>query len=283
MEKHMETPDPAMGRETDILSEEGTLRYLRAEGVRLRVERCVPSTNTLLMDLAEKGEPELLCIAACEQTAGKGRVGRSFFSPADSGLYFSLLLRPRERAEDAARLTACAVVSVCEAIESIAPVHPQIKWVNDVLVDGRKVCGILTEASAAFGSGQLSHMVIGIGINTRMPNAGFPGELRETAGSAFGSAPIPDLRNRLLAGTLDRLLHWYRCPEDRDWLRRYRARSAVLGKNILILSPGREPESARALALDDACGLVVLTEAGERKTLTAGEVSIRPGTPSGRG
>ena len=65
MEKHMETPDPAMSRGTDILSEEGTLRYLRAEGVRLRVERCVPSTNTLLMDLAEKGEPELLCIAAC--------------------------------------------------------------------------------------------------------------------------------------------------------------------------------------------------------------------------
>ena len=193
------------------------------------------------------------------------------------------MLRPQSTAEIATKITTAAAVAACCAIEECTDEKPLIKWVNDVFVRQKKVCGILTEASAGFGSGQLSHMVIGIGINTRMPNAGFPGELRETAGSVFGSRVIPDLRNRLLAGTLDRLLHWYRCPEDRDWLRRYRERSAVLGKNILILAPGREPEPARALALDDACGLVVLTEAGEQKTLTAGEVSIRPGTPSGRG
>ena len=105
----------------------------------------------------------------------------------------------------------------------------------------------------------------------------------DTAWFSAVESEVYSLAMLIASAALWAMLHWYRCPEDRDWLRRYRARSAVLGKNILILSPGREPESARALALDDACGLVVLTEAGERKTLTAGEVSIRPGTPSGRG
>ena len=261
---------------TDILSEEGILRYLKTQGVRLRIEKCVPSTNTMLKDMAERGEPELLCIASGKQTAGRGRIGRSFYSPADSGLYFSILLRPNERAEDASRLTACAAVSVCEAIEALAPVQPKIKWVNDVLVNGQKVCGILTEASIDFESGHVSYMVVGIGINIRTPAEGYPDELRGIAGAAFDSMSIPDLRNRLLAGTLDRLLYWYRCPEDRDWICRYRERSAVLGKKILILAPGKNPEAAFALGLDDACGLIVRTDAGEQKTLTAGEVSIRP-------
>ena len=259
----------------DLLSEARVRHYLHTDGVRLRLFRSISSTNTVLKGLAEAGEEEGLCLIAEEQTAGRGRLGRSFFSPPESGLYMSLLLRPTLPAADAVNITACAAVAVAEAIESLAPVRAEIKWVNDILVDGRKVCGILAESSLAAESGRLDWLVVGIGINTRPPAEGFPEELKTIAGSAFGSEPIPELRCRLAAAVLDRLMLSYRNLKSREICEAYRKRSLVPGKEIRILSPGKDPEPAFALYIDEDYALIVRMPDGGIRRLTAGEVSIR--------
>ena len=167
---------------SDVLREEDVRKYLTAEGLDVRVYRSISSTNTVLKTMAEEGAPEGRCLIAGEQTAGRGRRGRSFYSPPDSGIYLSGLLRPALQAVDATSITACAAVAVAETIESLAPVKAEIKWVNDIYVDRRKVCGILTEASLDCESGQVNYLIVGIGINTRVPASDFPEELRSIAG-----------------------------------------------------------------------------------------------------
>ena len=260
---------------SDVLCEEGIRRYLKTDNLDLRVYRSISSTNTVLKAMAEAGAAEGLCLIAGEQTAGKGRRGRSFFSPPDSGIYLSLLLRPSLQAADATSITACAAVAVAEAIESLAPVKAEIKWVNDIYVGGRKVCGILTEASLDCESGQVNYLIVGIGINTRVPASDFPDELRNIAGSAFGDEKIPELRCRLAAGVLDRLVEYSANLTEKNWFGEYRRRSFVLGKEINILAPGREPEPAVALDLDRDFALIVRTEEGTLRHLNSGEVSIR--------
>ena len=263
--------------ESDVLSEAGIRKYLRTDRVRLKVYDSISSTNTVLKVMAEDGVEEGLCLVAGEQTAGRGRLGRSFYSPKDSGLYLSLLLRPELRAEDAVAMTACAAVAAAQAIESVAPVRTGIKWVNDVLVNGRKVCGILTEASLDCENGRLKYMVVGIGINTRPPAKDYPEELRGIAGAAFESGSgIPELRCRLAGELLNRLAECADRPGADEWFEEYRKRSLVLGKPVLVLSPGRNPERATALRLDRDYALVVQTEDGSIRRLNSGEVSIRP-------
>ena len=261
--------------ESDILSEEGVRRYLKTDELELRVFRSISSTNTVSKSLAEEGAEEGLCLIAEEQTAGRGRLGRSFYSPPGSGIYMSLLLRPKLQAAEATDITACAAVAAAEAIESIAPVKAEIKWVNDIQIGGRKVCGILTEAALDTGSGRVKYLVVGIGINTCVPKAGFPDELKDIAGSVFGADPIPDLRCRLTAAVLDRLMHYYRNLQNKEWFEEYRKRSVVLGKEINVLAPGREPEAAVALDLDRDFALIVRMDSGELRRLNSGEVSIR--------
>jgi len=261
---------------TDVLSEAGIRRYLKTEGLQFHIYSSVGSTNTVLKTMAEEGAKEGLCVLSEQQTAGRGRLGRSFYSPPENGLYMSLLLRPMLPAEDATAVTACAAVAVAETIENLAPVRAEIKWVNDVMVDGRKVCGILTEASLDCESGQVNYMIVGIGINTHPPKDDYPAELRGIAGAAFGNTAIPELRCRLAAGVLDRLTAGCARLREKEWFEEYRRRSLVLGKPILILAPGREPEPAVALDLDPDFALIVRTESGELRRLNSGEVSIRP-------
>lgn len=259
----------------DVLNEEGVRRYLHADGLRLQVVPVISSTNTVLKRMAEEGAEEGLCLIAEEQTAGKGRMGRSFYSPAGSGLYMSVLLRPMLKAADAVNITACAAVAVAEAIESLAPVQAQIKWVNDVYLEGRKVCGILTEASLDSGTAAVNYLVVGIGINIRPPEGGFPADLQKIAGSVFGEEEIPGLRCRLAAAVLDRLLGYYEHLQEKPWLEEYRKRSLVTGKEIRVLMPGKEPENGTAIGIGDDFSLLVQMEDGTLRRLNSGEVSIR--------
>ncbi len=259
----------------DALSEEGVRRYLHADGLRLQVVPVISSTNTVLKRMAEEGAEEGFCLIAEEQTAGKGRMGRSFYSPAGSGLYLSVLLRPKLKAADAVNITACAAVAVAEAIESLAPVQAQIKWVNDVYVEGRKVCGILTEASLDSGTAAVNYLVVGIGINIRPPEGGFPADLQKIAGSVFGEEEIPGLRCRLAAAVLDQLLGYYEHLQEKPWLEEYRKRSLVTGKEIRVLMPGKEPENGTAIGIGDDFSLLVQMEDGTLRRLNSGEVSIR--------
>ena len=260
----------------DVLREEIIRQYLRNDRLKLKVFDSITSTNTVLKAMAEEGAEEGLCLIAGEQTAGRGRLGRSFFSPPDSGLYMSLLLRPNLQAAEATSVTACAAVAVAKAIESLAPVKAEIKWVNDVFVDGRKACGILTEASVDGESGQVNYLVVGIGINVSVPIGGFPEELGSIAGPAFGPESIPELRSRLAAEVLDRLTEYSSHLQKKECFEEYKRRSMVLGKRINILSPGKEPELATALDLAPDFALIVRIESGEIRRLNSGEVSIRP-------
>ena len=264
-----------LDEKSDVLSEQGVRNYLKNPALTPKVYASITSTNTVLKGMAAEGAPEGLCLIAGEQTAGRGRMGRSFYSPADSGLYMSLLLRPQLPAAEAVRITAAAAVAVCEAIEELSGLETQIKWVNDVLVHGKKVCGILTEASLDCESGQLHYAVVGIGINTAVPTGDFPPELRPIAGAVFGEEKPPELRCRLAALVLDKLMDYKDRLDDPTLLDAYRRRSLVLGKEISILSPGKEPEPAEAVDLAADYGLLVRLPDGGLRKLNSGEVSVR--------
>ena len=263
--------------ESDVLSEEGIRRHLRHQELQLQVYPTITSTNTVLKTLAAEDAPAGLVLIAGEQTAGRGRMGRSFYSPADSGLYLSLLLRPRMSAVEATRLTACAAVAVAETIEELSGRQAQIKWVNDIFVDGRKVCGILTEASMDFESGMMHYVIIGLGVNTHVPAGDFPEELRGIAGAAFDTGSIPELRCRLAAGILDRLAVYTEKPDAPEVFAGYKRRSLVLGKAVNILSPGRELVPAEVLDLNEDYSLRVRLPDGSTADLNSGEVSVRVG------
>ncbi len=261
--------------ESDVLSEEGIRRHLKHQELKLQVYKTITSTNTVLKTLAAEGAPAGLALIAGEQTAGRGRMGRSFYSPADSGLYLSLLLRPNVSAVEATRLTACAAAAAAETIEELSGKPAQIKWVNDIFVDGRKVCGILTEASVDCENGMMHYVIIGLGVNTRVPAGDFPEELRGIAGAAFDADNIPELRCRLAAGILDRLVVYTENPGAPRVFEGYKSRSLVLGKAINILAPGRDPVPAEVLDLEEDYALLVRLPDGSTQRLNSGEVSVR--------
>ncbi len=258
-----------------VFREEEVRRWLRHQELMLQIEPSVSSTNTVLRDLAGKGAPAGLVLLAQEQTAGRGRLGRSFYSPAGTGLYLSLLLRPSCRAETAAMLTPCAAVAAAETVEELSGRTARIKWVNDVFVGGKKVCGILTEACVDSDSGRPRYVVIGLGVNVRAPEGGFPEDLRGIAGAAFESGENPELRARLAAGILDRLMDFAQDPADPAIREAYRSRSMVLGQKIRVLSPGRDPVPAEAVDLGEDYSLLVRLDDGSLARLHAGEVSLR--------
>ena len=265
--------------DNDVLSEPGILGYLREYGAiapfAVEVFKSLTSTNTVLRERAAGGAAEGLVIAANTQTAGRGRQGRSFFSPADHGAYFSMLLRPQLPVDVAAHITAAASVAVARAVEDVAGVPAGIKWVNDVFAGGRKICGILTEASLGMESGLVESAVLGIGINVSRPADGLPEELADIATTLADQRPLSgDTRCRLIARTLTYFWEYYENLAAKTFLAEYRARSIILGHNITVLGPG-EPIAAHALEIDDDCRLVVRYDSGETAALASGEVSIR--------
>jgi len=261
---------------SDVLSAEGITRYLKhKEEIAPRVFPTLTSTNTVLKSLAAEDAPAGTAVLAAGQTAGRGRLGRSFWSPSASGLYLSLLLRPDLAPADAPRLTSCAAVAAAEAVAELSGRETGIKWVNDVYMDGKKICGILTEAGMDLESGQVSYVVVGIGINLRTPVGGFPEEIRHVAGAAFDGLSVPDLRNRLAARVLDKLADYGADPFSDQLFEAYRKRSFAPGKRITILVPGKEPVQAEALYLNRDYSLQVRLDDGSEQKLASGEVSIR--------
>lgn len=265
-----------LSEETDILSPQGIRKHLLPHPIALDIEVLAEteSTNTLLREKAGTGAPEGAVIIANAQTRGKGRMGRDFYSPADTGVYLSLLLRPKEMAtHEAVMITTMAAVAASEAIEAVSGKETLIKWVNDLYVEGKKVAGILTEASLGLESGRLDSVVLGIGINAYPPKGGFPKEIATTAGAVF-SERQSDGKNRLAAEFLNRFMSIYSAMEDKDFVRTYRAKSFVIGKDILVYSASEE-RKARALDVDDQCRLVVRYENGTTEALSSGEIRVR--------
>lgn len=264
--------------DSDILSPQGIRRFLKPEyrNLDLTVLPTAPSTNALVREKANQGCPEGCVIVACEQTAGRGRYGRQFFSPADTGVYLSLLLRPTAYSpQQATCLTAAAATAMCQAIEAVTGQQPGIKWVNDIFLHGKKVCGILTEAAVGLETGSLDYMVLGAGINVYPPAEGFPEDIQPIAGSVLERS-CPEAKNRLTGEFLNRFWDFYTHPECRAYLEDYRARSLAVGRNVTVLSAGRAV-SAYAYGIDDDFRLLVRYENGDTEALSYGEIRIQLG------
>ena len=264
-----------LARTSDVLTVNGIRKYLDENGRRLRPEVfvTVDSTNSVCMKKAAHGEEEGYTAIAGAQTAGRGRKGRGFFSPADTGIYLSILLKPVSYpGTQVLRLTTMAAVAVCEAIEKLSGRNAQIKWVNDVYIDGRKVCGILSEASYRLEDGILDCVIVGIGVNAYEPKGGFPPEIAGRAGCVF-DRQTAGKRSELAAWILNRFMAYY-CSDSTDGhVSSYRERSMVIGRDIEI-SKNDTVRKAHVLDLDDNCGLIVRFEDGSEGTINSGEVSI---------
>ena len=238
---------------------------LSARGLSLFWYDTVDSTNSeARRRAAELPLPAVLVADA--QSAGRGRMGRSFFSPQRSGLYFSYLTEIGQR-ETTVGLTAAAAVAAARAIARTTGRACQIKWVNDLLLDGKKVAGILCEC---FSVDERLFAVVGIGINLRTPDGGFPDELVRKAGALDAHAVCREALTVALAEELHALV----CAlPDRGFMEEYRARSAVLGRRVRYVQSGESYEGF-ATAIDDGGGLLVKDAEGRETLLCSGEISL---------
>lgn len=247
---------------------------LRTPGLAVTALENTDSTNTCVRRLAEDGAPEGTVVVAAAQTAGRGRSGKSFLSPAGTGLYMSVLLRPQLAMGDALLITTAAAVAVAHAVERVAAVTAQIKWVNDVYVDGKKVCGILTEGALDLENGGLRYAILGIGINICPPAGGFPPELASIAG-ALTETGGEALRAPLAAAVLDEFFALYPHLVEKPFYDDYVSRSLLTGRQIEVLRGGMHLP-ATALGIDRDLHLRVRYADGSEENLAAGEVSTRP-------
>ena len=247
---------------------------LRTPGLAVTALENTDSTNTCVRRLAEDGAPEGTVVVAAAQTAGRGRSGKSFLSPAGTGLYMSVLLRPQLAMGDALLITTAAAVAVAHAVERVAAVTAQIKWVNDVYVDGKKVCGILTEGALDLENGGLRYAILGIGINICPPAGGFPPELAPIAG-ALTETGGEALRAPLAAAVLDEFFALYPHLTEKPFYDDYVSRSLLTGRQIEVLRGGMHLP-ATALGIDRDLHLRVRYADGSEENLAAGEVSTRP-------
>ncbi len=262
----------------DRLTEGEILPYLSVRHVarHLEVFATIDSTNNYLK--RESGNlPDGAAAVADQQTGGRGRLGRNFASPEGKGIYYSVLLRPDLPPAEAVNLTAYVAVAVCNGIEEATGVRPQIKWTNDIVMNGRKVCGILTEMAIEGETAALQYIVTGIGVNVNQTAEDWPEELKAIAGSIAQAVRHPVRRGRLAACLLNALdqvyLDWL-AGNHASYLEQYRKDCLTVGREVKLLRSGRE-EIATAIGIDDKFGLIVRHPDGREETVTSGEVSVR--------
>ena len=245
-------------------------------GNRLLCVDSIDSTNTEAKRQAAQGADEGLVILSRHQRAGRGRAGRSFHSPAGLGLYLSALLHPKLPAEAVVNFTAWTAVAMCDAIEAACGVRPQIKWTNDLVLGGKKLCGILTELALNQATGALDYLVVGVGINVNHRPADFPEEIRSIATSLSMELGRPvdyaQLALQVILA-LDRL--YARFPQDKAaCLEQYRADCLTVGKQVQLITPSTVREAV-ATGIDEDFRLLVKYPDGTAEAVSTGEVSVR--------
>ncbi len=251
---------------------ENAKAFLSLLSGRIRIYEEVDSTNTVVRQASEAP----FVVISDRQTAGRGRRGRSFFSPPGSGIYLSLLLYPDDTIDLATGFTCMMALAVCKAVSSVLHFEPKIKWVNDIFWKGKKVCGILTEGNVSVEDNTISSVIIGMGINVYCPPGGFPKELENVAGSLLpGETKDPDLRNRLIAAILCEFASIYHEKDRRRFAEEYRERSMLIGKYVKITNfADHSFQYAYVENIDDNCHLLVRYDDGKREALSTGEVSV---------
>ena len=254
------------------MTEHSIREYLAVDCPCLECFDVIDSTNTYLKQKAAEGAVHKSVTAADAQTAGRGRMRRTFQSPKGKGLYLSVLLRPGLPAEKLMRSTGMAAVAAARAVERISGAKAGIKWTNDLVLNGRKLCGILAETVMM---GEDIALVIGVGINVCQERSDFEGEVADIA-TSLAAEGYPVERPALAAALVEELF----CLSDRlggdieGYLAEYRSRCVTLGKEVRLLwTEGQE--RAFAVDIDEAFGLVVRRGGGETSTVKTGEVSVR--------
>lgn len=252
----------------DRLSVDSIRAALTDKSMPVYVLQSVDSTNSEAKRILSQPAAKRFLVVAEEQTAGRGRLGRGFYSPKGAGLYMTLVMSPDAAADDVVGMTSFAAVCTVEAIRELTGKSPQIKWVNDLYLDGKKITGILTEAVSDVETGMVSHVLIGIGVDLR-PCDSLPDELNAVVGNLDCHTGI---RNPLAAGIANRLLTFGQGMTEA--MNRYRECSMVLGKDVLYLKNGREGHG-RAVDINDRGALVVQKDDGTFELLQSGEISLR--------
>lgn len=266
----------SLATNTDFISKEGISLYLNksCSDIEIYNYKTISSTNEIAKNLALSGAKHGTVVISEEQTAGKGRLGRSFYSPANTGIYMSIILRPNLTAMDSVLITTSSSVIICESIKKVTGIDCQIKWINDIYLNNKKVAGILTEASTNFESGTIDYLILGIGINFNQPKDDFPDELKSIASSLFNNNNNNINRNMLCAEIISNILDIIPRIKNYDFISEYKKRSIVLNQEIIYISSGI---SSKGKAININCdgSLVVEHDDGSIKILNSGEVSIR--------
>ena len=243
-------------------------------GKKLYVLDEIDSTNNYAKELAKENAPEgTLVISDC-QTGGKGRMGREFVSPHNAGLYYSVILRPKLAFPDSQLITSAAAVAVAETIDEVCNVNTKIKWVNDIFLNNRKICGILTEGGLSVESGLLEYAVCGIGINvfeskaySGLENNSIATTIETETGKRFSRNKIAAVLSNKLEKNLEEL-------HSRKFLTVYRKKSNIINQPVIVTINGEE-KNAIAIGIDDNASLIVKFENDEIKHLNSGEARIR--------
>jgi BirA family biotin operon repressor/biotin-[acetyl-CoA-carboxylase] ligase len=236
------------------------------DNVTVRVFDEIDSTNTEAKRMVLDGFLGDALLVAHHQTAGRGRMGRNFYSPAQTGAYFSILHTLNAPLCDAVAITSAASVAVMRAIRTLAEIQTDIKWVNDLYYNGKKVCGILTEAVSA---GESTHVIVGIGIN--LDTTDFPEELEAIAGSLNAQLDTA----KLIAEIYRQIAIYLQDSNNREWLQDYRKHSMVLGRKVAWSDAG-STKTGVAKSIDEDGALIIKDENGNLVRLHTGEISIRP-------
>ncbi len=262
---------PGLGyilKQTNDILEKSILQS-KTQAPAIYVFDTIDSTNTYAKQLLMEHCPEGTLVVSNHQTSGRGRAGHSFYSPADTGVYFSIVLRPNLQFQSMLKVTLAAAVSVCEAIETLTNVSPSIKWVNDIFIDHKKIAGILTEATTDFETQTVDTVVVGIGINCHPTS--FPKEIQDIAGSIDADGLE---RNQLVSHIYQRMMYWKDHLDSNALMEAYRSRSIVIGKEIEY-TVNTQKKVGRVLSIDDHGNLILEDTNKNTTTIVSGEISIR--------
>lgn len=231
------------------------------------------SSNDIAKSLAFQGAREGTLVVVKRQNSGRGRMGRSFISNEENGLYMSLVLRPEVPISQSVLITVIGAVAALEAIEMTSGIECSIKWVNDIYIGEKKVCGILSEASFNFEQSYTDYVIIGIGVNVTPPKNGFDEQIKNIATSIFERSSPSGYKSLLCSKIVDRFLHYYNNLEDKSFIDIYRRKSNLIGKSVNVYR-GNDIFAGTVIDIDQDANLVLQTDSG-LLSFNSGEARVR--------
>ena len=231
------------------------------------------STNTYAKNLAKDGYPEGTVVIADRQTMGRGRLGRSFYSPVGSGIYMSIILKPEGNIQDTLLITTAAAVAVSQAIEKITDKKTGIKWVNDVYVQKKKVCGILCEGCFKKDSPVLEYAILGIGINISKPDIPFPDDIKNIAGYLLENDDN-NVKESITEEVIKNFFEYYKNISEKPHLDIYRKKNILLNKPVNIIRCDEITGEGVCMGIDDNFNILIQT-GNEISEISSGEVSVK--------